>query len=294
MSSNNTPESIVVATTGPYAGSSFVGGPGAAVINQFNTSTGAPIQSYGVKGGNGTGGTDWTELQSATSHNILYDGEGTQILSYNLATKTQNADFTSAATEAALDHIFAFRVIPSGTFGGDVLVANSVDAVLLGSSGNIIKTYTLPGNGGTDFSLNLKTSTNPGWVSKCAGESRNGPAECSMEDTLVLENTGESVAFIVVRTQSDTREPVMTIRVPVGLYLPAGLNIQIDDTKPQPVPLQTCNLQSCFAEMQISSTLLAALKGGKRLSIICQSLAKNKIMLPLALDNFADAFQKIQ
>jgi hypothetical protein len=86
---------------------------------------------------------------------MIYNGEGTEILSYNLATNTQNADFTSAATEAALTHIFAMRVIPEGADAGDVLVANSIDAVLLDAAGDIIKTYTLPGNGGTDFSLNL-------------------------------------------------------------------------------------------------------------------------------------------
>lgn len=155
MTSNNTPESIVVAGTGPFSGTSFVGGPGAAVINQYNTATGAQVHSFSVQGGNGTGGTDWTELQSASSTNILYDGEGTAIRSFNLSTLTQNADFTSAATEAALTHIFAFRVIPSGAFAGDVLVANSVNAVLLDTSGDIIDTYTLPGNAGHDFSLNL-------------------------------------------------------------------------------------------------------------------------------------------
>jgi invasion protein IalB len=46
--------------------------------------------------------------------------------------------------------------------------------------------------------------------------------------------------------------------------------------------------------MQISADLLAALKSGKRLLITCQNAARNNFVLPLALDNFADTFQKIQ
>jgi invasion protein IalB len=141
---------------------------------------------------------------------------------------------------------------------------------------------------------NLKPSTSPDWVSKCVSDSRKSPLECSIEDTLVLATTGQPVASVVVRIQSDTRIPMMAIRVPVGLYLPAGLNLQIDDGKSQAVPLRTCDLQGCYAEMQISADLLAALKGGKRLSIICQNLAEKDIILPLVLDNFADAFQRIQ
>jgi hypothetical protein len=169
MSSNNTPESVDNQSSGAFAGMSNVGGPGAALINQFNTSTGALVHSYSVTGGNGTGGTDWTDTYNKTTGQVIYDGEGTKILSAILnpdGTTTQLADFTSAATEASgkLVHLFAMRTIPSGTFAGDVLVSNSVNALLLDASGNIIQTYTLPGDGGGDFSLNLDPNGTDFWT----------------------------------------------------------------------------------------------------------------------------------
>ena len=115
-----------------------------------------------------------------------------------------------------------------------------------------------------------------------------------MEETLVLAKTRQLVASVVVRIQPDTHEPVMRLRVPVGLYLPGGLDLQIDDGKAQQMPLQTCDMQGCYAEMPIGADLLAALKGGKRLSITFQSLPKNNVALPFVLDNFADVFQKIK
>ena len=87
--------------------------------------TRAPIQTFNVTGGNGTNGTDWTDM-ALDAHNIYYDGEGTKIRQFDPATtNTQNSDFTSAATESALDHIFAFRVISTGADAGDVLVAST-------------------------------------------------------------------------------------------------------------------------------------------------------------------------
>jgi hypothetical protein len=169
MTASNIPESINNVSVGTFAGSSFVGGPGAATIDQFNTSTGALTHPFSVEGGNSTGGTDWTDLL-LDGHTVIYDGEGQAIRSYNLATNTQNPDFSSAATEAALDYIFALRVIPFGADAGDVLVANSINAVLLSSSGNIIKTYTLPGNAGGDFALNLDPNGTDFWT----GDSNNG------------------------------------------------------------------------------------------------------------------------
>jgi invasion protein IalB len=142
----------------------------------------------------------------------------------------------------------------------------------------------------------LSTLKTPGagWISRCVGESRKGPLECSMEETLVLTNTGQLVTAVAVQSKPGTPQLVMTIRVPGGLYIPAGLTLQIDDGKAQVVPLQTCDQQGCYAETPISAELLAALKTGKRLSITCQNAAKNNFVLPLVLNNFADTLSKIQ
>jgi len=86
----------------------------------------------------------------------------------------------------------------------------------------------------------------------------------------------------------------MTIKVPAGLYLPTGLNLQVDDDKPQSIPLQTCDAQGCYGEIPVSSNLVAALKTGKKLSLTFQNMARTTVLLPFPLDNFADAFQKIQ
>jgi hypothetical protein len=85
-------ESINNVSVGPFSGSSFVGGSG-AVIDQYNTSTGALIKAFSVAGGNGTGRTDWVDL-TLDGHTMLYDGEGNIIKSFDLATSTQNADFS--------------------------------------------------------------------------------------------------------------------------------------------------------------------------------------------------------
>jgi invasion protein IalB len=140
----------------------------------------------------------------------------------------------------------------------------------------------------------VNVSAGAGWVAKCVSESRQSPIECSIEQTLSLPNTSQLIASVLVRVPSDTRQPVMMIQLPVGIYLPAGLNLEIDDGKPQPVPLQMCDLKGCYASMQVSQDLLASLKSGKRLTMIFQNMAKNNITVPIPLGNFADAYQKIQ
>jgi invasion protein IalB len=141
---------------------------------------------------------------------------------------------------------------------------------------------------------NLKTSTTPGWLSKCVSDSRKGPFVCSVEETIVLTGTGQAVASVFVRADPEAKKLLMAIRVPVGLYLPAGLSIKVDDGNAQSVPLQTCDLQGCYAETEIGPAMATALKTGKQLSIICQDPSKKQIILPLTLDGFATALEKIQ
>ena len=160
-----TPESFSPVSVGPFTGSSFVGGPDTPAIDQYDTATGALIKSFAVEGGNGTGGTDWVDLR-LDGHTILYDGEGTVIRTFDLSTDTQGPDFATAPNAS----LFALRVIPDGTFEGDVLAADSSDAIMFDSSGALIKTYTLPGNEGEDFSLNL----DPNGTDFSTGDSRAG------------------------------------------------------------------------------------------------------------------------
>jgi hypothetical protein len=151
-------ESIVVVGTGPFAGSSFVGGPSnPATISQFNTTLGgAPTHVFSVASGGI--GTDWIDFLN--DHTVIYTGEGTVIKSFNLSTSTQNVDFASGLT-----HAFALRTIPTGgTDAGEVLVADSTNVKLFKADGTLDKTYTILGSVGHLFSLNLDPNGTDFWT----------------------------------------------------------------------------------------------------------------------------------
>ena len=134
----------------------------------------------------------------------------------------------------------------------------------------------------------------PAWVSRCASATRQSVPECVVEQTAFLTKTGQLIASITVRLPPTNNQPVMMIQVPIGLYLPAGIAIQVDEAAPVRLAVQTCDLKGCYAGEQMSAELLSAMKAGKKLAIVFQNLNKQNITVPLTLALFAETYQRIQ
>ena len=154
------PESVIFDAAN---GSFFAGGAFVGTISQYD-SAGAIVRTYFVSNTGTTGGTDWVTLQNANT--LLYLGEGTQMDSLNLTTGVSSLFGAALPTNS-----FEVKVIPSGAFAGDILVAGSTAAYLLSGDGiTVLKTYTLPGNDGTDFSIDIDPNGLDFWTSDNGGE----------------------------------------------------------------------------------------------------------------------------
>jgi invasion protein IalB len=134
----------------------------------------------------------------------------------------------------------------------------------------------------------------PGWVARCTSASRDAPLECAIEQTAVLTKTGQLIVLINIRVPSDTHTPVAIIQLPLGLNLPVGAKLQVDDGKTSDLQIQTCEARGCYTNAPISPDMLAAMKSGKQLKVSFQNLAKETITIPMPLADFAAAYEKIK
>jgi invasion protein IalB len=132
------------------------------------------------------------------------------------------------------------------------------------------------------------------WGARCASTARTTAPDCVIEQRVVLSNSGQLLAAVTVRLPPDSTTPVMMIQTPFGLHLPAGLKLAIDDKPIETLPLQTCDGGGCYAGNVVSPELLAALKQGTTLSITFQDAAQRDIAVPVSLNGFTAAYEKIQ
>jgi invasion protein IalB len=134
----------------------------------------------------------------------------------------------------------------------------------------------------------------PGWAARCTSASRDAPLECAMEQTAVLSKTGQLIVLINIRVPSDTHTPVVLVQLPLGLNLPAGAKLQVDDGKAVDLQIQTCENRGCYASTAIAPELVTALKSGKQLKLSFQNLAKETITIPMPLADFAATYDRIK
>ena len=134
----------------------------------------------------------------------------------------------------------------------------------------------------------------PGWVARCSSASRGAPLECAIEQSAVLTKTGQLIVLFNIRVPAETRAPVGVVQLPLGLNLPAGARLQVDDGKTSDLQIQTCEARGCYANVQISPDMLAAMKSGNQLKVSFQNLAKETITIPMPLTDFAGTYEKIK
>ena len=64
----------------------------------------------------------------------------------------------------------------------------------------------------------------------------------------MLTKTGQLiVARQHPRIAPETRAPVALVQLPLGLNLPAGAKVQVDDGKAADLQIQTCEQRGCYA-----------------------------------------------
>jgi invasion protein IalB len=134
----------------------------------------------------------------------------------------------------------------------------------------------------------------PGWAARCTSVSRDAPLECAIEQNAVLTKTGQVLVLVVIRVPGDTRAPLAFVQLPLGLNLQTGAKFQVDDGKAVDLPIQTCENRGCYASAPVTPELLTALKSGKQLKVSFQDLAKETITIPMPLNDFAAAYDKIK
>ena len=113
---------------------------------------------------------------------------------------------------------------------------------------------------------------------------------------------GQSLAFMGEQQRlvvgldipPDTKIPILILRVPLGLYLPAGLVLQFGNDAAKKLTLESCDQTGCTANYLVTAAEIAAMLNGANLTISAQDLKKQPITVRVPILGFSEAYAKIK
>jgi len=131
------------------------------------------------------------------------------------------------------------------------------------------------------------------WTLRCdapANGSLSGPCYI-MQDIAAPEGQGR-IAQMIVGHFGKERLLGALVFVPLGIRLPPGLLIGVDQNKPRRFPFQLCSANGCQAQIALDDAFLAELKAGAKAEAIFEDANGRKIAIEVSLRGFTAALKE--
>jgi invasion protein IalB len=122
------------------------------------------------------------------------------------------------------------------------------------------------------------------WSSQCVAADLQSPLSCSMEQRVVLRESGAK----------EDRKGAFLIQLPLGLSIRTGVRLKVDDREPLAVDIQTCEAGGCYAGGPMTDGLVESLRGGKMMTLLFNDLQKKEIGIQIDLAGFSAVYDKIR
>lgn len=104
------------------------------------------------------------------------------------------------------------------------------------------------------------------WTVVCGAPSEGAPEQCEMRQHITDAN-GNTRILAVVGQLPNRAEPGMLVLMPLGIYLPAGVSLQIDNGREMGLEVQRCVQSSCQAELLLEGDIMQSLKAGTKATV---------------------------
>jgi invasion protein IalB len=133
-------------------------------------------------------------------------------------------------------------------------------------------------------------STYQDWQSTCVLLEEK-PA-CEITQTMQLEKDGQTSFAMRITLIKQADKTVMEIALPLGLDLPAGIALQVDENNEINIPFVTCVAQGCAAVVVTEDEFLNELRQGTELKVAYRPFGQTQaVVLVSSLRGFTSAIQ---
>ncbi len=130
------------------------------------------------------------------------------------------------------------------------------------------------------------------WAVRCAQRDTETKRSCVLFQRIALDS-GQTVLSVTAAYPADSDEAAAVFRLPLGIFLPAGAAMQVDDSEQINLVIQRCDQRGCWASLKLDEKTLGLFKKGRQGRVGFNNTAGKTIAVPLSLKGFTAGFNQI-
>jgi invasion protein IalB len=134
------------------------------------------------------------------------------------------------------------------------------------------------------------------WALSCRGNSQGGASQCSLFQRLVVQDTDQialNVAIGFLRNEEGQQVPVAIFTFPLGIFLPGGVEMQVDSAEPRQLQIERCFQRGCQLGITLDDQLIAQFKAGSTTYMRVMQTREEGIELTVSLSGFSAGYNAL-
>ena len=136
-------------------------------------------------------------------------------------------------------------------------------------------------------------SVHSDWQVRCDTPPGAQAEQCALIQSVTAEDRANVGLTVIVLKTADHKAKLMRVVAPVGVLLPTGLGLKIDQTDVGKAGFVRCLPNGCVAEVVMDDNLLKALRSGQTATFIIFQTPEEGIGFPMSLKGFGEGFDKL-
>src|SRR3712207_1979494 len=165
--------------------------------------------------------------------------------------------------------VFRFRWIAAALAAGLVVAAGSLPA---GAQGVVKNTFG-------------------DWQLRCETPAGAKNEQCALVQNVAAEDRPNVTLLVIVLKTADGKSRLLRVVAPLGVLLPAGLGLKIDQADVGRAGFVRCLTTGCVAEVVMEDALIDQMRKGKTATFIVFQTPEEGIGIPVSLNGFGPGFE---
>ncbi len=131
------------------------------------------------------------------------------------------------------------------------------------------------------------------WQVRCDTPAGAQAEQCALIQSVVAEDRSNAGLTVIILKTADQKSKLMRVVAPLGVLLPSGLGLKLDDKDVGRAGFVRCLPNGCVAEIVMDDTLLGQLRAAKTATFIIFETPEEGIGFPLSLKGLGDGYTKL-